>query len=536
MATSIVFDIIAKDRASKTFKGVSKSIEGTEKSTHSLRTAATVGLAAGAGAAVAFGKTSIDKFQAVAKETVALKRYLGSTTEEASRWRYAAGQSGVGSDALGKGLGILNKHLAGNDKAWKSAGISARDSSGNLKPMTEILPQLSDKFAGMKDGPEKTALAMKLFGKAGVGLLPFLSKGSDAIASLGKESDQFGNTLSDKDTAAVKENTIAKRKWDAAITGVQIQLGQKLFPALTKVSTAMARGAKFVKDHSSATKTAVTVIGLLVGAFWAVSAVTKAYAAIQAVLNAELWANPIGVVVLALLALGAGLFFAYKKSETFRNIVNGAFKVVGAAAKFLWTDVIRVYFKLVADLWLTVAGVIIHGAALAFGWIPGIGKKIRGFADKFDEMRDRINHALAGTKDYKAVRITTPGADKAIAKLAAIRWQQNHIDPTITIRAYTKANQADAADHRAGGGPVQAGVPYIVGEHRPELFVPDQDGTILPSVPGPRRGGGAAVSGGATYVLIEVKVAPGGELAAARAIEASLMKLKQSKGRLEFQR
>lgn len=36
---------------------------------------------------------------------------------------------------------------------------------------------------------------------------------------------------------------------------------------------------------------------------------------------------------------------------------------------------------------------------------------------------------------------------------------------------------------RAGGGPVRAGMPYIVGEQRPELFVPDRSGTILPDVP-----------------------------------------------------
>lgn len=42
---------------------------------------------------------------------------------------------------------------------------------------------------------------------------------------------------------------------------------------------------------------------------------------------------------------------------------------------------------------------------------------------------------------------------------------------------------------RADGGPVKAGMPYIVGERRPELFVPKSDGMILPSVPG----GGASV-------------------------------------------
>ena len=32
---------------------------------------------------------------------------------------------------------------------------------------------------------------------------------------------------------------------------------------------------------------------------------------------------------------------------------------------------------------------------------------------------------------------------------------------------------------RAGGGPVSAGMPYIVGEREPELFVPKQSGRIL---------------------------------------------------------
>lgn len=40
-----------------------------------------------------------------------------------------------------------------------------------------------------------------------------------------------------------------------------------------------------------------------------------------------------------------------------------------------------------------------------------------------------------------------------------------------------------AIPRRAAGGPVQKGRPYIVGEKREELFVPDQSGRILPSVP-----------------------------------------------------
>jgi TP901 family phage tail tape measure protein len=43
---------------------------------------------------------------------------------------------------------------------------------------------------------------------------------------------------------------------------------------------------------------------------------------------------------------------------------------------------------------------------------------------------------------------------------------------------------SELPEARAKGGPVTAGRPYIVGEKRPELFVPSSSGTIRPSVPG----------------------------------------------------
>ena len=43
---------------------------------------------------------------------------------------------------------------------------------------------------------------------------------------------------------------------------------------------------------------------------------------------------------------------------------------------------------------------------------------------------------------------------------------------------------------RAIGGPVSAGVPYMVGERGPEMFVPGSSGTVIPNN---RLGGGAAV-------------------------------------------
>lgn len=53
----------------------------------------------------------------------------------------------------------------------------------------------------------------------------------------------------------------------------------------------------------------------------------------------------------------------------------------------------------------------------------------------------------------------------------------------VTEAAFPAANMAmiAASNYREFGGPVTAGQAYIVGEKRPEIFVPDRNGTILPN-------------------------------------------------------
>jgi hypothetical protein len=52
---------------------------------------------------------------------------------------------------------------------------------------------------------------------------------------------------------------------------------------------------------------------------------------------------------------------------------------------------------------------------------------------------------------------------------------------------------------REKGGPVSPGKAYVVGEKRPELFVPSTAGTIMPNVPN----GGNSGGGGTTRVVVE---------------------------------
>jgi hypothetical protein len=266
-----------------------------------------------------------------------------------------------------------------------------------------------------------------------------------------------------------------------------------VLPAIVSVSG-------WLRQHQTLIQGVAVVVGSMLlawKAFNAVMAIARAaaaaYAAVQVLLNAVMTANPIGLVIVAIAALVAGLIFAYKHSDTFRTIVQAAFKVVATAATFMW-GIIKPILKLWIDAWLITVGAILHGAALAFGWIPGIGPKLKAAAAKFDEFKNTVNKALDGTHSKKDITIKTPGADSAIAVLARLQYLTSHIDPTVTIRASMTASRADAADRpRAMGGPVKAGVSYLVGEKRPEVFVPDSNGRILPRVPS--SGAGLTING-----------------------------------------
>lgn len=92
-----------------------------------------------------------------------------------------------------------------------------------------------------------------------------------------------------------------------------------------------------------------------------VVATQKVWNAVMVAFNIISNANPIGLIIVAIVALVAALVIAYQRSETFRNIVQGALagvvtavKWVGAAFVWLWTNGIKpaIAWISTAAMWL----------------------------------------------------------------------------------------------------------------------------------------------------------------------------------------
>ena len=96
----------------------------------------------------------------------------------------------------------------------------------------------------------------------------------------------------------------------------------------------------------------IAVVGGIAAAIAVVNGVVAISTAVTAAYNAVLLANPFVLVAGLVIALGAALVVAYKKSETFRDIVDAAFAKVKAAGKALAdfvTETIPKAFNTVKD-------------------------------------------------------------------------------------------------------------------------------------------------------------------------------------------
>lgn len=116
-------------------------------------------------------------------------------------------------------------------------------------------------------------------------------------------------------------------------------------------------------------KETIQEIGIALGTFVTVLAAVKVatmlWSGAIAVLNAIMYANPIGLIVVAVAALVAGIVYAYRNFEGFRKVVDAAWNGIKAAAQAAWPVI-----KTVFDAWLTYAKFMWNSVLKPFfGWL-----------------------------------------------------------------------------------------------------------------------------------------------------------------------
>jgi hypothetical protein len=107
-----------------------------------------------------------------------------------------------------------------------------------------------------------------------------------------------------------------------AVGMLALDLLKSLSPALNDIGKAFRSTIEFLREHETEIKAVAVGIAAYTTAVLLAEAPTLALTAAQWALNLAMSANPISLLVVGFSALVAGIYYAYEKSEWFRNELN----------------------------------------------------------------------------------------------------------------------------------------------------------------------------------------------------------------------
>ena len=339
-----------------------KNLEGAgKKAQFAIKKAAVPAAAALAGLAVVLGDAVSGAIEdAAAQDLLAnsLRKTTGANDAQIASvedWITAQGQLlGISDDELRPALGRLAKATGSITEAQKLANQAMDIATATGKPLGTVVTALEKAYGGNLTALAKLAPEYRQMIKDGASFEDVMYAISIATGGAAAEA---------ADTTAGKF-----KKLKLGFDETKESIGAALLPAVEKLLPYLEKFGKWAQDNP---QTFMIVAGAL-----------AAIAASIVLINIAMALNPIGLIVIGVIALIAGLALAYNKFEGFRNIVDSVF----GGIKWWITNVVIPQFNLM----LTVFKSIFNGIATVWNstigkfsftvpsWVPVIGGK--GFA------------------------------------------------------------------------------------------------------------------------------------------------------------
>jgi len=379
MANKLEFIIKLKDE----FSGTLGDITSKLPSLGTMAAAAGAGIAA---ASVALWKMTTSAADAYDKVND-LSNRLGMTTEFISRMNYAAQMSGVTQEEMATSLRMVSVKLGEASieggiakKAFDNLGVSIYDSSGKVRDIEEMMPDLAQGFATLDSSAQRAALAQELFGRSGATMIPILTEGKEGLAELWKEAEKFGLVISTEAADNAAEFNDAMDRMKGAVTGVKNKLVEDLFPVFSQGMNSMAN---IIADNRETISKWATVAVEYIGkaaefTAYAGGVIVDAFRGVHAIW--ELTKGGLALLVQAFfeaIAKITGKAADFMEALNFRGIFDGP---IAKARSFQTT---------MANVGESVGSVADQSAKeVAEYWEAGMGratKAVGGFIDKFKE-------------------------------------------------------------------------------------------------------------------------------------------------------
>lgn len=373
------FDSKGLDKAVKEFQ----SLEGVgAKAGYAIKKAALPAAAAIGGIGVALGAATKAAMEDQAAQ-VELARTL-SISASATDAQVAATEnmiskmslaSGIADDDLRPALASLVRGTKDIGKAQEGLSLAMDISTATGKDLATVSDALSKAYAGNMKGLKALSPEMAALIKDG--------------ADLNTIMDVLGGTFGGATAEAAGTAEGQMKRFGIAIAEAKENIGAALIPVVEKALPLLTGLGAWAQENTTTFLVIAGLIGGIAAAIVAVNIALKVYNAIQvitnaltAVWNALLLANPITLVVLAVVALIAILTALYFKFDGVRKIVDTVFDAITTGVKFSF-DAIKTYFTAVLNIYKSVFNGIaslwnntIGKLSFTFpSWVPGLGGK-----------------------------------------------------------------------------------------------------------------------------------------------------------------
>lgn len=409
MAAKLILDIVGDSSSAVAALGktesATKSAGGQAKTTSSSLAGIAKAVATGYAVkkVVDFGKSTVEAAGDAAhanKVLTATMKNAGDTTGEAAGHAIdlaeAWGRStGISPTVIKGAEGILATFHAVSDETGRSSGIfdRATKAAGDLAAagfgsMDTNAKQLGKALADPTKGMTALTRSGVNFTEAQKEQIKNMQKSGDLLGAQKLVLGEVENQV--KGTAESTAGSGAKMK--VAYEEMKVSIGTALLPTIGKVRDEFSGLFNFVAGNSSwLVPLVLGIAGLLVGLLGIVKAISlfqEAMAATKAViagvkiawlaLNSSFLMSPIGLIIVAIIALAAILVVLYLKVDWFRAAVNAAWGAIATGFQVAWNFLVGLFNGAVTFLqtWGTTILAVILGPfgivfALVIAFIQG---------------------------------------------------------------------------------------------------------------------------------------------------------------------
>jgi hypothetical protein len=177
----------------------------------------------------------------------------GISVERLSALELSARINKTSFEALGTSFRLLQRNLseavrgAGEAKeTLTDLGFSAEDLEGGLKNTDVFLEQFAKKLAAIESPARRVEVAMRIMGRAGSEMIPFLlDLANRGLSGVQKESDALGNTFSSKLAKASEVFRDNMTRLGAALRGLKVTIIGPLVTAFAALSEQFLKSDMF---------------------------------------------------------------------------------------------------------------------------------------------------------------------------------------------------------------------------------------------------------------------------------------------------